>query len=264
MTRLAVAVAVIPLCCAVAPGAVFVAPDVPETSFSGISTPIRRIPRVYQQYIDPGQLAAVTEPVFITAMQWRLSAVSPGVVGDWPSRSVRFDRFDVQLSQADAQVAAARQFLGGNRPFADNTAGDVTAVHTGPWTIESGAFPNPDGVSPRPFGAVLTFSQPYRYDPGETLVITLRHSGFGAGNDEPQPLFASFTPPDFNYFGVADAVASLAGGVDAAAPDTFNEPSILQFTFAPVPEPGAALLALGALGVSRAARRRGAEPAARR
>ncbi len=228
----------------------------PETT--GLNTGFRNAPRTYMAlYLDPN-FASITSPVMITGMQLRISADGNTTLpATWPSQNISFTNFDVQLSQPTASLIADGEFLSSAVTFASQQeAGTVVNVRSGALTINTGAFQNTGAENP--FGPVITFSTPYMYTPGQSLLLYITHTGYTPAG-EPQPFFAAadYTP------GVTDAISSTAS-YQAATATGFSSPYVVQFTTSPVPEPATALtLASGvaALLVLAARRRRNGDSA---
>lgn len=228
-----------------------VAPSTPETG--GLSTPVRALPRQYAEFIHPSQLSSLTQPVFITGLRARLSAstqVGVSVGGTWPAAPISVANFQVQLSEASAAVNTAGE-IPSLSPYAALQGGTVTTAYSGNLPIAPGTFAlnvdNPiNGVNP--FATLVNFTTPYTYNPGTSLLLYIRHDGFG-GTDNVFFANAAFAN------GVADAVSSLDN--TSAAPSGFSSPVIWEFTYTPVPAPGAAAL-LGLGGLVAARRRRSA------
>jgi hypothetical protein len=218
---------------------------------SGLNTPLRNLPRSYQQFIDSSQLASITEPVNITGMQLRLAIGENwrpvGYVGaTWPDVPISFAQFDVQLAQASAGLSSDGEYLSTTPTFASYQGADVTTVRSGLLDIAASAFSADGGaVGVHTFGVLLNFTTPYVYTPGTDLTLMIRHGGYTGG-----ALQAFFASRGFQN-NVSDAISSTVSAT-AAAPNGFSSPMYLQLTYAPVPEPasittGALLLAAGAV-----------------
>ncbi|RYF51810.1 MAG: hypothetical protein EOO39_42815, partial [Cytophagaceae bacterium] len=238
----------------IAQAATFVVPNVTEdAAVSGLNTPLRNAARAYQGYVDESQLGALTGPVQITGMAFRLAIGtnwSPDGLqgaGTWPSQDLTFSQYDIQLSRASAAVQAAGEFPSLTPTFAANQGGTVTTVRSGALTIPAGSYTaSGSTTTPNAFGFNIQFTTPYLYTPGQELVYTIRHSGYSP-NGEPQVFFASddYTPNAY------DAVSSTVGA-NAAAPNGFSSPLIVQYTYSAitvVPEGNTALLVGAALPV---------------
>jgi hypothetical protein len=234
---------------------------VPSTiEAGGVSTVFRQLPRTYQSYIDETQLASITQPVNITGIQFRLSAgATNGATGtSYPAAPINFASFLIQFSNASAAIATAGEIPDTTTSYAANQGGTVTNVFNGPLTIAAAAFPNnvaATPATPNAFGAAINFTTPYLYTPGEQLLYTLSHTGFGVS--QPQAFFAVAN------FGsnVADAVSSLAGTGTAAdfqtLPTGFTSPYIVQLITSPIPEPTSlALAGLAGFGMLARVRRK--------
>jgi hypothetical protein len=223
--------------------------SLPETG--GTSTAIRSLPRTYMALYTDVNFASLTGPVLITGMQLRISAAGNATLpATWPSQALSFTNFNVQLSQASSSLLADGEFLSSSVSFAaQQAAGTVTTVRSGGLTVPVGAYTNTGAENA--FGVPITFSTPYTYTPGQSLLLYLTHSGY-APSTEPQPFFATATFAG----GVADAISSTVG-YQAANGNGFSSPYIVQFTVSAVPEPmtalmlGGGLVALLALGRQR-------------
>lgn len=233
-----------------------VVPDLEETS--GVNTGIRNAPRTYMALYTDVNFASLSGPVMITGMQLRMSeAGNAALPANWPSQILNFVNFDVKLSQASATLLADGEFLSSSVTFASQQApGTVVSVRSGALSLPMASFQNTGGTNP--FGAMINFTTPYMYTPGQSLLLYLTHTGY-TPSAEPQPFFAV---ADFQN-GVADAISSTAG-YQAATGSGFSSPYIVQFTYSAVavPEPSTVLmLAAGIVGLLAVSRRRRATDA---
>jgi hypothetical protein len=211
---------------------------------SGANTPIRNAARTMQTFFDESQFAAITEPVRITGMQFRIAANGGNVTGDWPSSDITFANYDVQLSRAAPPVRAAGHFPNVATPFADNQDGTVTLVRSGPLTITSGSFPNSQPANQiRPFAFSIAFTTPYLYQPGQELLLTLRHTGYGSGPAQ------AFVASIVSTQDVVDTVFNSS--YTATVPSGGGASPFVQFTYEQVPEPSALTFAAAMLLVRR-------------
>ena len=228
--------------------ATLVVPNTPETS--GVNTALRNAPRTYMALYTNINFATLSTPMLITGIQFRISELgNTAVPPTWPSQPISFTNFDIKLSQASAALLSDGQFLNPVTNFASQQAGTVTTVRWGGLTIAPGSYTNTGATNA--FGTAITFTTPYLYSPGQSLLLYLTHTGYLPGS-EVQPFFAT---ANFQS-GATDAIASTAG-YQAASSSGFSTPYIVQFTLAPVPEPGTALsLSLGLLALLASVRRR--------
>lgn len=219
---------------------------------TGLNTGVRNAPRTYMAlYLDP-VFASITSPVLITGMQLRISIDGNTTLpATWPSQDISFTNYDIQLSQPTASLISDGEFLSSAVTFASQQeAGTVVNVRSGPLTIATGAYENTGAENP--WGPVISFTTPYLYSPGQSLLLYITHTGYTPGS-EPQPFFAAgdYSP------GVTDAISSTVG-YQAASASGFSSPYVVQFTFtSPVPEPATALsMASGVLALLVLAARR--------
>lgn len=202
----------------------------PESGFSSL---MRESDRVLQQFFDASFFASIGAPAQITAMSFRLPAVA-GV--DYPALGdLNFGRYDVTLAQPSAAAAAANGLTSAS--FADNMTGPVL-VRSGALNVPQGSFEsNASGVE-ADFSFVISFTTPYMYNPGDDLVMLVRHDGHGNVN-------GSETLWNFDGYAWANGTVVSTGDVDDAVgnfgPGDFNVANRVQFTF--VPEPTSLALA---------------------
>ena len=210
-----------------------------DEASDNLTTPFRNLPRVLQMYFNQSDLGAFAGGVDITGIQFRLDGITPAVSTlTWPTADINFSRYDVQLSDSSAAAFAGGELT--SSTFADNIGPDVTMVRSGPLTVTANSFAEDGSTSTgASFGFLINFATPFRYQPGEDLVVTIRHSGFAETQEQP-----NFDATPF-VDGRNDALAGT-GSADATTGGFFGT-NITQFTFAPIPEPtGLALLAAGA------------------
>jgi hypothetical protein len=212
-----------------------VVPSTTETS--GINTPLRDTARVYQAYYHQSQLAGITAPTQITGMRLRIIAASIDIRGanNFPTADITFSQYDVQLSRASTAIRTAGEIPSSSTTFADNQdAPTVVTTRSGALTIPANSYLGNAAstpASPNAFGATIAFTTPYIINPGEELMITIRHSGApgGAGSTGNVIFFAT---ADFGN-NVADAVSATSGGSGATTPTGFSSPLFFEFVTAP-------------------------------
>ncbi len=196
----------------------------------GFSSLSRSVPRVLQQFYEAPNFAAITQPVQITGMSWRLPAIANT---SYPTVDITFAQYDVTLAKASPAVDAANQLT--STTFADNMVSPVV-VRSGGLTIPAGSFtdsdPSTDPLNPADFSYQLTFTTPYMYAPGDDLILLVRHSGYTA----------SATQTQWNFDGYAFANGSLVNtsSVSGTTGSFFGNLNKIQFTY--IPEPTSLLL----------------------
>jgi len=214
---------------------------------SGLNTPIRSLPRAYQEYFAASNFSSITQPVQITGMQLRLAIGENwrpvGYAGQtWPNVPISFARWDLQLSKPSTGLTTDGEYLSLTPTFNSYQDGGLTTVRSGPLAINPAAYAA-DGANPatdiHSFGVTIPFTTPYVYNPGDGLVMMLRHGGYTGG-----ALDAFYASRDFQN-GVTDAISSTVGA-DATAPSGFSSPVFIQFPYVPVPEPTSLGLLAGA------------------
>lgn len=219
----------------------------PLAETGGLNTAFRNAPRVYQSYLSSSTMSGLTAgtPVLITGIQLRLAATGNGVnSASWPSQTLNFADYTIELSQASAQLRTAGEYLSNTASFSFGQGAGLTTVRSGALSLDTGSFVN--SGPPRPFGQVIAFTTPYTFNPGDDLVYTIRHTGY-TPNNEPSAFFANATAAN----GVADAIASTASA-SATNASAGTNPYVVQFVFASaavVPEASTFALALPALGM---------------
>lgn len=217
-----------------------------QAEVSGSATVIRNAPRTYLGYSDEQIYASqVSSPVLIVGMQFRLAIGDnwkrdTGATGSiWPVEDLTFDRYNVWLGEASPPVRANGWLLD-TLSFADNMS-NVVHVRTGDLKISAHSFQATGGsTGVHAWGPTIAFSTPYLYEPGETLVYLVRHSGVNQVNTVGANFASRFAAPNYtdcDYNVTEDAEWALAFGTQV---------HYVRFLTAPVPEP-TALASLAAL-----------------
>lgn len=240
----------------------FVSTPLPEGA--GVSTALRNAARTYQVYYAASQLSSITTTQAITGLEFRLSAsdVTVSAGHSWPAEDLTFSDYTIQLSTASTALETAGGYTSGTTTFAQGQGSNLTTVRSGSLQVPEGAFSaNETGGQTNEFGFRIGFDTPYQFQPGESIVLTLRLSGY-APVGEPQPFFAAAV----STANQTSAIASNAGA-GATSANGLASPLIINFLSSPVslPEPGAAgLLAAAAasLGLIRRVRVCGSQPGA--
>lgn len=217
-----------------------------QAEVSGSATVIRNAPRAYLGYSDEQIYASqVSQPVLIVGMQFRLAIgdnwkIDTGAPGSsWPVEDLDFDRYNVWLGEASAPVRAAG-WLDDTLSFADNMS-NVVHVRSGGWTIPAHSFQATGGsTGVHAWGPTISFSTPYLYEPGETLVYLIRHSGVNQVNTVGANFASRYSAPNYT-----DCDFNTDENAAGALPYT-TQVHYVRFLTAPVPEPSAlaSLLAL--------------------
>lgn len=250
MNRLALASLVVAAAASV--GSAQVIPVGAESALeSGLNTAIRQLPRAYQAYYSSANFGSFTNPTTITGMQLRLAIGEnwrpAGYVGaSWPNADINFGSFEIVFAKPSAGLVADGEYLSTAPTFASYLDTPVT-VRTGALTIPANSFAADGGASGvHSWGFTFNFTTPYNLNPGDGLLIQIRHSGYGSAGT---PLNAFFASRSFEN-GVTDAVSSTAAQ-NAASPNGFSSPYYVNL----VPTPGSVAL-LGLAGLAGARRRR--------
>jgi hypothetical protein len=196
----------------------------------------------YQQAYGASDFASVAGPVLITKIAFR-----PDQIG----RAFSFTLPDIQINLSTIMIGPDGLSL----VFANNLGVDDTIVFArGPLSLSSD-FTGPQG-GPLDFDIVITLTTPFFYNPAAgNLLMDVRN--FGGGTTT---LFdAEITAGD--SLGRVHTTLSSPGGVnspEAGHGDTAG--LVTQFTYAPVPEPGAACLVLLGTGFCFVSRQRRLRP----
>lgn len=221
---------------------------VEATTSSGVNTAIRASPRAYQGYFAANQFTSIITPQTITGIQLRLAIGEnwrpAGFAGSaWPDAPISLSSYEIVLAKASPTLITDGEYLSLTPNFSSYLVDPVT-VRTGPLSIAAGAFPADGGAAGiHSWGPIFSFSTPYTFNPGDSLIVQIRHTGYGTTGT---PLNAFFASNSFSN-GSFDAISSTTGA-NAAAPSGFSSPYFFNFQTAPIPEPSAAsLLAAPAL-----------------
>lgn len=229
-----------------ASGQLIAPPDDENIFDSGLNTVLRNVPRVYEEFIPAASLTN-TGPITINGMRFRLAMGDnwrpQGYVdSNWPDVPATFADYTVTLAKAASGLVADGEYLSLSPTFASYLNNPVV-VRSGPLTIPAHSFPADGGsFGVHSFGATIPFATSYTLNPGDSLVMLIRLSGYTGGSA--QAFFASRFPA----YNVADALISTTGAT-ATAPNGFSAPVFVQF----VPEP--ATLALITIVASTMIRR---------
>ncbi len=133
-----------------------------NTAFNSI---LRDLPRTIQFVYAPEDLASLPNGAQINGITFRLYPL----ISTWPFAPVSWANYDITLSTCLTPPTA----LSGD--FADNIGPDATLVRSGPLQIDAFAFPSGSPVSP--WGQEFSFTTPYVYTSGNSLLITISHDG---------------------------------------------------------------------------------------
>jgi len=211
---------------------------------SGIDTIIRTGPRVHQGFYDDSVLPAFSSPTSLLGLQLKLAIGerwrTTGYVGaSWPNVAISFTNYTITIAKATAQLNTDGEFLSLTPTFNSYLASPVV-VYNAPLVIPANAFQADGGLTGvHSFTTLATFSTPFVIDPGDSLVVQVRHTGYGVAGT---PLNAFFATAPFSN-GAVDAISATSGAT-AAVPSGFSSPYIFNFV---IPEPAALSLLAPAL-----------------
>jgi hypothetical protein len=139
---------------------------------SNLSTLLSSSSRTYQQLIAPYQLTPLPPGSIVTGLAYRTRSLVP-----WPTTGFNFTSYEIQLAQA-ANAPAAR-----SSTFTDNVGAFATTTRSGVLAVAANTYPAmPASGDPAPFAPPIVFTSPYEHK-GESLVVTVRHSGNGTGQN---------------------------------------------------------------------------------
>jgi hypothetical protein len=235
--------AVLVVCAGAAQGSYIVLPlgAAGAPGFVGLNSPLRSEARTIQQVLPGGVLAPGGTAVAGFTFRAALPAINPGVTS-WPAAAIDFAGYEVRIG-----VRAGMPGTALSATFADNIVpGTDTLVRSGVLHIPAGAFVPGSPVLPAPWGTVdVALDTPFLFNAGLDYVVTIRHSGSGAGTD----FFMDTSEPTGLYPGaIVGTSAAAASGMDTG--------SYIDLRVNVIPAPaGAALLGLGGLGVLARRRR---------
>jgi len=173
---------------------------------SGLNTFIRDLgnPRTGQLLIAANELTGIPPGFFITGLTFRMFS---GGTSFPPAGGATWADYTINLGPGGP--------LPGSTTFANNFAGPVTNVRSGPLTIPADSFPV--GGSPNPFGVDITFNTAYQYN-GGNLCIEIRHPGSNITNAATHFLEAvATTHPDYGtrfWSATATGATATVGGVN--------------------------------------------------
>jgi hypothetical protein len=227
-----------------------------STTSSGLNTPLRNAARTYQAYYAAPAFSTVTSSTVLTGVQFRLALGEnwrpAGYVGStWPDAALNFSDLTITLAKASAGLVSDGEYLSLTPTFASYMV-SPTVVRTGSLTINPNTFTATGSLTvPNAWGPTIDFSTNYTFNPGDTLIVMISHTGYGAAGT---PLQAFFASRGFQN-GLADAISSTTGA-NQIAPNGFSSPLYMNFTTQVVPEPATfAALGIGAVALLRRRRK---------
>lgn len=211
--------------------------------YSGISSLSRETDRVIQQYFDGSFFSAITEPMEITAMSFRL----PAVAGEnYPSLGdLNFGRYDITLAAPSAAASMANGLT--SATFADNMS-NPHLVRSGAMAIPQNSFVSNGIDEDAEFSFIIHFDTPYLFTPGQDLIMLVRHDGHG-------DVHGVETRWNFDGYARTNGMILSTGNVDDEVanfgPGAFDTANRIQFTFVPAPGGLCVVAGFGALTLRR-------------
>lgn len=231
-------------------GASLIYNNVGAASSTGLSSPVRNVARVAQEYVDSSYLAAITVPTYINGIGFRItpneSSSTPNI---WPTQALTFSQYDITLAQASTATVAAHGLT--STTFTANWANPVV-VRSGAMTIPANSFtdtntgPGPAGSAN--FSFIIPFTTPYLYTPGDDLVVMIRQGGYSQAAQGTTYNFETYSAA-LNGLSAQGGARVATTGVNATVSDsTTSQTDVLKFAFdvSPAPEPASfSLIAIG-------------------
>ena len=229
-----------------------VVPDLPSRPEGGNRNAFRIDERVYQAYYAASNFSGLTSQTLITGIQFRIYPGTGGSSTTWPSQDLSFLSYFIQLSTASTELIAGGNFFtafGSTAAFTDGQGDKITTVYNDALTITANTFTDLGG-GVNPWDITIDFTTPYVMEVGETLVMTIRHSGY-LPNDEEEVFFDTADYTD----GIADAIVNTEDS-DALNANTSSYPLIVNFIGISIPEPSTYATLLGGFAIVMAGLRR--------
>jgi hypothetical protein len=240
----------------------------PSTGQGSINLYLRNPGRTFQSYYVADKIGGLgADPVYLTSLRLaRASKGSNNGVADnvaAPAQNLNFNNYTITLSKGSTQLGISYtssptgdifRDINGNlsTSFQSHLGPNPTVVYNGALTIPAGSLGAVGNV-----GLLLDFTTPYVHTPGDPILVTVQHSGHGAGDANDVFVLTTLHTQAPLSNGIRTAQALNNNGLNQNPTGIQGSGTAqVRFDSSPVPEP-TTLAALGGAAVVTLRRRRG-------